>query len=182
MSHASRRRWRLFCLSLLAAALAVPPVESQGPTLTTISDTVYRADGGLASGVLLIAWPAFNTASGATVAAGNRSVTLGTNGTMTVQLAPNAGATPGGTVYTVVYQLTDGTVKIEYWSVGTTSPVTIAQVRTLAGTTTLGSQFATQQYVNAQLASVVHLSGTETITGSKQFSLSPVLPTPSQAG
>jgi len=36
--------------------------------------------------------------------------------------------------------------------------------------------------VNAALATVVHLSGTETITGAKQFSVSPVLPTPSQSG
>src|SRR5207248_3132116 len=145
-------------------------------------DTVYRADGNPAAGVLLISWPAFTTASSATVAAGNKSVTLGTAGSMTVQLAPNAGAIPAGTVYTVVYQLTDATVKIEYWSVGTTSPETIAAVRTLVGTGAGASQIATQQYVNAQLANVVHLSGIETISGTKQFTVSPVLPTPSQSG
>jgi hypothetical protein len=181
MSHPSRRQWRLFCLALLVA-LVVARVESQTPALTTISDSVFRADGSPAAGVLLISWPAFSTASGATVAAGNKSVALGTNGSMTVQLAPNAGATPAGTVYTVIYQLTDGTVKAEYWSVGTTSPETIAAVRTLAGIGTAVSQVATQQYVNAQLANVVHLTGTETITGTKQFTVSPVLPTPSQSG
>ncbi len=181
MSHASRRQWRLFLLVLLAA-LATVHIEAQTPPLTTISDTVHRADGSPASGVLLIAWPGFVTAGGATVAPGNTSVTLGANGSMTVQLSPNSGATPAGTFYTVVYQLTDGTVKIEYWSVGTASPATIAQVRTLGGLGSPGSQFATQQYVNAQLANVVHLSGTETITGTKQFSVAPTLPTPSQAG
>ena len=181
MSHTSRREWRLFCF-LAMVALAIPRLESQAPTLTTISDTVHRADGSPASGVLLIAWPPFATASGATVAPGNTSVTLGANGSMTAQLAPNAGATPTGTFYTVVYQLSDGTVKIEYWSVGTASPETIAQVRTFTGTGTASSQFATQQYVNAQLANVVHLSGTETVAGSKQFTLSPTLPTPSQSG
>jgi len=109
-------------------------------------------------------------------------VTLAANGSMTVHLSPNSGATPAGTFYTVVYQLTDGTLKIEYWSVGKASPATIAQVRTLGGLGTPGSQFATQQYVNAPLANVVHLSGTETITGTKQFSVAPTLPTPSQAG
>ena len=87
MSHASRQ-WRLFCLALLAALVA-SPVESQTPPLTTISDTVYRADGSPASGVLLIAWPPFTTMGGAPVAAGNKSVTLGANGSMTVQLTPN---------------------------------------------------------------------------------------------
>jgi len=183
MLHASRRRWRLFYLRLGCVFLAlVGQGIAQGPTLTTVSDTVYRADGSPASGTLLISWPAFTAASGATVAAGNNHVTLGTNGSFSAQLAPNAGATPAGTVYSVTYQLTDGTVKTENWSIGTSSPETISQVRTLAGTTTQLAQAATQQYVNAQLATVVHLSGSETITGSKQFSVSPTLPTPSQSG
>jgi hypothetical protein len=82
----------------------------------------------------------------------------------------------------VTYQLSDGTVKTENWSIGTATPETISQVRTLAGTTTQLAQAATQQFVNAQLATVVHLSGSETITGTKQFAVSPVLPTPSQSG
>ncbi len=96
------------------------------------------------------------------------------------QLAPNAGATPAGTAYTVVYQLTDATVKTESWLVGATSPETIAAVRTLAGTSTGSGQAAIQQYVNTALASVVHLSGTESITGVKQFTVSPTVPNPSQ--
>ncbi|HEY8671604.1 MAG TPA: hypothetical protein VIL63_12230, partial [Terriglobales bacterium] len=116
------------------------------------------------------------------MAAGNKSVALGANGSLTVQLAPNAGATPAGTVYTVTYQLADATVKTENWSVGATSPETISAVRTLAGTSTPLAQAATQQYVNSALANVVHLSGSETITGAKQFTVSPVLPTPSQSG
>ncbi len=181
MLQTGRRNGRLFCLALgwvLAAGLAI----AQGPALTTVSDTVYRADGSPASGTLLISWPAFTTADGHTVAAGNNSVVLGSNGSLSVQLAPNAGATPSGTTYLVTYQLADGTVKTENWSVGSASPETISQVRTLVGTATPLTQVATQQYVNSQLATVVHLSGTETITGSKQFTVSPVLPTPSQAG
>lgn len=183
MLHASRRRWRLFYLLLgLALVALVGQTLAQGPTLTTVSDTVYRADGSPAAGTILISWPPFTTANGTTVAAGNNHVTLSTNGSFSAQLAPNAGATPAGTVYTVTYQLTDGTVKTENWSIGTASPETISQVRTLAGTTTQLAQAATQQYVNAQLATVVHLSGSETITGAKQFAVSPVLPTPSQSG
>ena len=183
MLQTSRRRWRLFywrlgCVFLAFAGEGI----AQGPTLTTVADTVYRADGSPAVGTILISWPAFTAASGATVAAGNNHVTLGTNGSFSVQLAPNAGATPASTVYTVTYQLTDGTVKTENWSIGSTSPETISQVRTLAGTTTQLAQAATQQYVNTQLATVVHLSGSETITGTKQFTVPPTLPTPSQSG
>ena len=137
MLHTSRRQWRLFLLALsLVLALALPIVRTSAktPTLTTVSDTVYRADGNPASGTMLISWPAFTTANSSTIAAGNKSVTLGTNGSLIAQLAPNAGATPSGTLYTVIYQLSDGTVKTESWSVATTSPETIAAVRTLIGT------------------------------------------------
>jgi hypothetical protein len=110
MSHAGRRKWRLFYLALLwgfAASSAYP----QTVTLTTVSDVVLRADGNPASGTLLISWPAFVSADGHAVAAGNKSVILATNGRFSAQLAPSIGAVPAGVVYTVVYQLSDATVK-----------------------------------------------------------------------
>jgi len=76
----------------------------------------------------LISWLAFTTADGYAVVARAKSVALGSSGTFSVQLAPSAGGTPGVT-YVVVYQLGDGTVKSEQWSVGTASPQTVAQVR-----------------------------------------------------
>src|SRR5271166_766230 len=85
----------------VAVAAAVP---QSGPALTSVIDTVYRADGSAAQGVLVITWPAFVSASGTAVAAGVLDVTLGTNGALDVALAPNAGATPAGSYYTVVYQ------------------------------------------------------------------------------
>jgi hypothetical protein len=102
MLHAGRLKGRLFCLALGWALAAIQAV-GQGPALTTVSDIVYRADGSPASGTLLISWPAFTTANGHTVAAGNISVALGSNGSVTVQLAHNAGATPSGTTYLVTY-------------------------------------------------------------------------------
>jgi hypothetical protein len=181
MSHAGRRKWRLFTFALLCG-FGVGSVHAQTVTLTTVSDVVYRADGNPASGTLLISWPAFVTADGHAVAAGNKSVILGAGGTFSAQLAPNSGATPGGVVYTVVYQLSDATVKTENWSVGTSSPETVAQVRAFLGTSTASGQLATQQFVNSALANVVHLSGAETITGVKQFTVAPTVPTPTQSG
>src|SRR5712671_2129293 len=57
---------------------AASPAPQSGPPLTSVVDTVYRADGTPATGVLVITWPAFVTASGTAVAAGEKSVTLGT--------------------------------------------------------------------------------------------------------
>ena len=171
-------------LLVVTMAVSLPKtVEAQGPAVTTISGPVYRADGTAASGMALISWPSFQTAAGDTVTAGNQSVTIGAGGAFTAQLVPNAGASPAGTLYVVVFQLDDGTVRTEYWSVPTTSPATIAGVRTTPGTG-LGNSVVTQQYVDAAVAnraldsSVVHLAGSETITGTKQFSIPPSLPQP----
>jgi hypothetical protein len=173
-------------LALLMALTLSPKLQAQGPALTTISDTVYRADGTAASGTVLISWPSFQTAEGDAVAAGNLAVTIGPLGAFTAQLVPNVGASPAGTYYVVVFQLDDGTVRTEYWAVPATSPTTIAAVLTTRGTG-LGNLAATQQYVNAAVANraidatVVHLAGTETITGPKQFAVPPALPTPAGA-
>ena len=170
-------------LALLMGLTLSSTLQAQGPALTTISDTVYRADGSAASGTVLISWPSFQTAGGDAVAAGNLSVTIGPLGAFTAQLVPNVGASPAGSYYVVVFQLDDGTVRTEYWAVPATSPTTIAAVLTTPGTG-LGNFAVTQQYVNAAVANraidatVVHLAGTETITGAKQFAVPPSLPTP----
>ncbi len=173
-------------LVLLIAFSLTTEVQAQGPALTTVSGTVYRADGTTASGTVLISWPSFQSAEGDAVAAGNLSVAIGPLGAFSAQLVPNVGASPAGTYYVVVFQLDDGTVRTEYWAVPATSPTTIAAVLTTPGTG-LGNLAATQQYVDAAVANraidatVVHLAGTETITGAKQFTVPPVLPAPAGA-
>src|SRR5271166_4721221 len=96
--------------SVVRAGGAVP---QSGPATTTVADTVYMADGTTASGTLIITWPAFVTASGTAVAPGTTNVTLGANGALSVALVPNAGASPAGVYYSVVYQLGAGDVKTE---------------------------------------------------------------------
>jgi len=162
-------------------AFGAGPVPQSGPATTTVADTVYRADGTTAQGVLIITWPAFVTASGVAVAGGETSTTLGTNGALSVALVPNAGVTPANVYYTVVYQIGPGEVKTEFWLVPTTSPVNLAGVRTTPGSGIAG-QPVSVQYVNSELATVVHLAGTETITGTKAFSASPTVPTPTSTG
>jgi hypothetical protein len=119
-----------------SAARAVPaasPSPQSGPTLTDVVDTIYRADGTDAQGVLLITWPAFTEANGTAVAEGTLNVTLGASGGLNVALAPNAGANPPGVYYTVVYQLGPGQVRTEYWVVPTSSPANLAEVLGDAG-------------------------------------------------
>src|ERR1700674_5609068 len=120
-------------LVLLMALTFSTRLQAQGPALTTISGTVYRADGTAASGTV-ISWPSFHTAAGDAVAAGNRSVTIAPLGGSTAQLVPNVGASPAGAYYVVVLQLDDGTVRTECWAVPATSPTTIAAVLTTPGT------------------------------------------------
>ncbi len=176
----------MICLLLLSLTMTTKSEAQSSPALTTISDTIYRADGSAASGMVLISWPSFQTAEGDAVAAGNLSVTIGPAGAFNAELVPNVGASPTGTFYVAVFQLDDGTVRTEYWAVPTTTPTTIAGVLTTPGTG-LGNLAATQQYVAAAVANraldsaVVHLGGSETISGTKQFAVPPALPAPAGA-
>jgi hypothetical protein len=121
-----------------------------GPATTRVSDTVYRADGTPASGTVLISWPAFTTSDSTPVAAGTKSVKLGTGGSLIVDLVPNAGATPPGTYYSVVFQL-DDVVRTEFWLVGTTLPTTISAARATPGSGT-AAPLASRQYVDEAIA------------------------------
>lgn len=196
MFQTSRPAGRIFYLALALAVTAsgirlhaggASPAPLSGPPLTSVIDTVFRADGTAAQGVLVITWPAFVAANGTAVAPGALDVTLGTSGALNVALAVNAGANPPGVYYTVVYQLGPGEVRTEYWVVPTSSPATLAEVRTTPGSGT-AAQPVSMQYVNSELATkandnaVVHLTGTETVTGAKSFVVPPNVPTPVNTG
>jgi trimeric autotransporter adhesin len=191
MLDASRRpNGRLFywLLAVMVAALPRAFAAPSSPALTTVADTVYMADGTAAAGAVIITWPAFVTGSGNSIAAGTTNVTLGPNGALSVALAPNAGSNPAGVYYTVVYQLQAGEVRTEYWVVPVaTTAVNLATVRTTPGSGT-ATQPVSIEYVNTALAakandnSVVHLSGSETISGTKTFAAAPSVPTPQNTG
>lgn len=170
---------RLFlCLISLLAAVRL---EASGPTLTTVNDIVYRADGSAASGTIVITWPNFSTADSKAVAAGELHVTIGSGGVMSIALAPNANSLPAGTYYKVVYKLDDGTTSTEYWVVPATGPTTIAAIRATVVPTQVAAQLASKQYVDSAVGNVVHVTGAETISGVKIFSVSPTAPDPSSA-
>ncbi len=162
-------------LRLAVVAIAVVLMARAGfalpPVMTTVSDTVYRADGSAASGTMLISWPAFTTADAKPVAAGTLSVAIGAGGAVSIALAPNAGGNPDGTFYKVVLKLDDGTTETEDWVIPvSTTPVTIAAVRSTVVPASVALQVASRQYVDnavgtrAADTTVVHIAGLETIS------------------
>ena len=123
---------------------------------TSVSGTIYTATGAAASGTVLISWPAFSTWAGASVPAGSTSAMIGTGGTLSVQLVPNAGSTPMGSYYTVVYHLSDGTVTREYWvvpaSVGT---VAVSAIKSTVLPASVAMQTVSKSYVDTAIAAAV---------------------------
>jgi hypothetical protein len=157
----------LVTLAIVAAPFSI--VRGQTLSTTTIQDTVYRADGTPANGTLIVSWPAFTTATNAAVAAGSTTVQIGANGSVELGLAPNAGALPGGTYYTAVYHLTDGTVNKEYWIVPMAATTTIGEIRSELAPATVAIQAVSKQYVDTAISSITgsYLSTTGgTMTGS----------------
>jgi hypothetical protein len=100
----------MWVLALTLAATAM----AQAVITTTVQGTVYLANGQPSAGTLTISWPAFTTAAGQSVAADRMTVTIGTDGFVSVNLAPNVGATPAGEYYTAVYSMSDGTTSTQY--------------------------------------------------------------------
>jgi hypothetical protein len=141
------------------ALLAGARVQAQ-VTTTTVQGTVYRADGTVAQGTMLISWPAFVTANNQAVAAGSTTVVVGADGFASVNLAANAGANPAGTYYTVVYHLTSASlttgsnVSTEYWSVPATAKATIAAVRAKLQPASVAVQSVSKAYVDQLVAAM----------------------------
>lgn len=188
MREASRRpKGRLYCWALVMWTVCTAYVGARaqsGLATTTVSDTVFMADGTPAAGALIITWPAFVSASRAQVAEGSTNAPLGAKGSLSVALVANAGATPPGVYYSVVYQLGPGQVRTEDWVVpASASPLNLAAVRVTPGSGVAG-QRVSMQYVNSAMAAkandnaVVHLSGNETISGTKTFASVPSVPAP----
>lgn len=123
-------------------------------TTTSVQGVVYRADGTPATGTLIVTWPSFSTANNQAVAAGSLTASIGQDGFVSLNLAPNAGASPAGSFYTVIYHLNDGTVNKEYWVVPAAASASIVSVRSQLVPATVAVQDATKQYVDASIASL----------------------------
>jgi hypothetical protein len=139
---------------LLASLLLLVPMRGHAIQTTNVQGVVYRADGSVAHGTLLVSWPSFTAVDGSAVAAGNMTATIAPDGSVNMALAPNAGANPQGTYYTVVYHMTDGTVQKEYWVVPQAATATISQMRARVVPAAVAQQSVTQQYVDTSISAL----------------------------
>lgn len=107
------RAGRVIWVYLAWMAMAVVAL-AQTISTTTVQGTVYTANGAPGSGTLQLSWPAFTTASGQAVASGKTTSTIGADGFVSVNLAPNLGSTPAGLYYTAIYHMSDGTTSSDF--------------------------------------------------------------------
>lgn len=127
----AKRLGRLAAASLLAAGMA--PAQ---PPLTTIEDTLYKADGTRFNGLVIITWNSFEASNLANIVSQSLTVKV-VDGNFFVQLVPTTNSNPP-TYYNVTYN-SDGKVQFqETWVVGAVStPLRVRDVR--ASSTTAGS-------------------------------------------
>ena len=147
----SAGKWVVLGLISMALAWAA---RAQSVSTTTVQGTVYLANGALGQGTLQLSWPAFTTANNQAVTAGRTSVTIGADGFVSVNLAPNLGSWPAGLYYTATYYLNDGTTSTEYWVVPAAAQASIAQVRSQVMPAAQAVQAVSKAYVDQAIQSI----------------------------
>jgi hypothetical protein len=121
--------------SCLLCVLALSSRLGATPPLTTISDTLYNADGTTFNGVVIISWPSFEASDTSNVAAQTLSVPIN-NGVLFVQLVPTTNANTAA-VYTVRYVSFGVTQFTETWAVApSVIPLRVRDVRVPPGSVT----------------------------------------------
>ena len=125
---------------------------AQAVSTTTVQGTVYLANGQPGAGTLAISWPAFTTAAGQAVAADSTTVTIAPDGFVSVNLAPNLGATPAGEYYTAVYYMSDGSASTQYWVVPAAAQASLAQVQAQVMPAAQAVQAVSKAYVDQSIA------------------------------
>ena len=118
--------------------------------------------------------------AGQAVAADSITVAIGTDGFMSVNLAPNLGATPAGEFYTAVYDMSDGTTSTQYWVVPAAANATLAAVQAQVMPAAQAVQTVSKAYVDQAIAELSASSGLSasggTLTGPLYLSGDPTQP------
>jgi hypothetical protein len=142
---------------LISVLLTVMTVAGVAQVATTqVADTIYHADGTVATGTVLISWPAFTTSNGDSIPSGSASAVIAAGGALSVHLTPNTGATPIGSYYTAVFHLDDGSVSREYWVVpSNTMPVKVSAIESTVLPTSVAMQTVSKSYVDTAIAAAV---------------------------
>ncbi len=124
--------WKFRLVAAMALGLAVGWAD---PALTTVQDTLYKADGTPFSGFVLIEWKSFESSDSSNIATSNLTVPI-VNGILSVQLAANT----GGSSYAVHY-VSD--TKAQFWEIWvvpvSVAPVGLGDVRVAAAPSSSGS-------------------------------------------
>jgi hypothetical protein len=114
-------------IAILAAAVAAAQ-----PALSTVQDTLYRANGSRFSGTVYITWSSFVSGEGANIATANLTVPV-VNGALRVQLVPTTTASAGAR-YNVRYNSKGINDFTEVWAVPPSSvTLRIRDVRVSTG-------------------------------------------------
>lgn len=126
---------------LMALVLALAPC-SAAPSLTTVQDILFKADGTRFTGTAVIEWKSFQAQEGSNIAAQNITLKI-VNGVLRVQLVPTVDAQTRA--YYLVRYNSDGKIQFnEYWTVPPSrTPLKLRDVRTsgliIGGSTTAGA-------------------------------------------
>ena len=111
----------------VALAWSLAGLALGGPTLTTIQDMIYNADGSPYNGIVTINWTAFEAGDTSKIATQNVTMTIA-NGNLMVQLVPSTNANPGG-YYSVLYTSAGNDQFSETWAVPpSTHPLRVRDV------------------------------------------------------
>jgi len=172
------RRMGLFWLTMGLMGLGIE-AQAQSVSTTTVQGTVYLANGQPGTGTLVLSWPSFTTASGQLVAADSTTAAIAPDGFLSVNLAPNLGATPAGQYYTAVYYMSDGSTNTQYWVVPAGAEATLAQVQAQLMPAAQAVQAVSKAYVDEAITglagSLLTASG-GTMTGPLTLCCDPAQP------
>ncbi len=124
--------WKFRVLAGMAFGLALGWAD---PALTTVQDTLFKANGAPFSGFALIEWQSFEAADASNIATSSLTVPI-VNGVIYVQLVPNG----SGSSYAVRY-VSDGKAQFqEIWVVpASPTPLGLKDVRATAAPSSSGS-------------------------------------------
>jgi hypothetical protein len=146
--------WMALLLLVVCLMEMDKEAHAQAISTTTVQGTVYLANGQPGTGTLVVSWPSFTTASGQLVAADSTTVAIAPDGFVSVNLAPNQGATPAGQYYTAVFYLSDGTTNTGYWVVPAVAEATLGQVQAQLMPSAQAVQAVSKAYVDQAIAGV----------------------------
>jgi hypothetical protein len=125
------------CVVHLTLLCLVSNHVTAAPALTTIQDTLYKADGTRFIGVAYIEWNSFQASDSSTIASSSVVVPI-SDGALRVRLVPTSDASAGAH-YFVRYHAEGKVQFTETWNViPSTTPVGLAAIRVANGTSTGG--------------------------------------------